>query len=424
MARFFIDCEWNEFRGQLISMALVGEDGAEWYEVTHCANVGRWVTDHVLPILGKKPITWEAMQASLQAFLAPHESVEIVADWPEDIEHFCNLLITGPGLRIDTPPLCMRVVRIDAPSKLPHNALEDARGIRDALRGAPKSTPPCSEGEGMKAYSATINTQPLLGCIPQQERAWVYKAEEVDAEIARLSALLEGVRAALGYDENEDLDQMPGCAATQMRGLAHLRADNEKRDDHFMNDTLRANIAALADENDALRAKLAATEQSLLCPGVMRCAKCEFELTRITLYMGNGAVGPGDSATEPCPNGCGPLWPVTWEARARDAIATSERFFDEAQEAKTKLAAMEADGERNRNEYGWLVEDSRNHPSGIRYRMWGDLGPEWTNDANKALRFARRQDAEAFCRDDEDAWHVVEHMWPADAARQQEDAKS
>lgn len=42
--------------------------------------------------------------------------------------------------------------------------------------------------------------------------------------------------------------------------IAPLRAENEKRDDHFMNATLRANIAALADENDALRAKLAATE--------------------------------------------------------------------------------------------------------------------------------------------------------------------
>ena len=133
--RFAIDCEWNEFRGSLISMALVGEDGAEWYEVTHCSNPGKWVAEHVIPILGKPPITKEAMQASLQAFLAHYESVEIVADWPEDIEQFCRLLITGPGMRLDTPPLCMWVVRIDAPSALPHNALEDARGIVRAIGG-------------------------------------------------------------------------------------------------------------------------------------------------------------------------------------------------------------------------------------------------------------------------------------------------
>lgn len=42
--------------------------------------------------------------------------------------------------------------------------------------------------------------------------------------------------------------------------IARLRAENEARDDHFMNATLRANIAILADENDALRAKLAAVE--------------------------------------------------------------------------------------------------------------------------------------------------------------------
>lgn len=53
-------------------------------------------------------------------------------------------------------------------------------------------------------------------------------------------------------------------------------------------------------------------------PGVMRCAKCEFRLQRVNLYVGNGTVGAGDNRTEPCPNGCGPLWPVTWEQEARE----------------------------------------------------------------------------------------------------------
>lgn len=41
--RFFIDCEFNEFRGELISMALVAEDGREFYEVLPCPNPGAWV---------------------------------------------------------------------------------------------------------------------------------------------------------------------------------------------------------------------------------------------------------------------------------------------------------------------------------------------------------------------------------------------
>jgi hypothetical protein len=55
----------------------------------------------------------------------------LVADWPEDIQHFCELLITGPGLRLDTPPLTIEIRRdLDAVSALPHNALEDARAIK------------------------------------------------------------------------------------------------------------------------------------------------------------------------------------------------------------------------------------------------------------------------------------------------------
>lgn len=53
-------------------------------------------------------------------------------------------------------------------------------------------------------------------------------------------------------------------------------------------------------------------------PGVMHCAKCSFRLVRQNLYMQSGTIGPGDNKTEPCPNGCGPLWPVTWEQEARE----------------------------------------------------------------------------------------------------------
>lgn len=77
----------------------------------------------------------------------------------------------------------------------------------------------------------------------------------------------------------------------------------------------------------------------LFVPGVMRCAKCSFQLHRTNLYMVNGTTGPGTSETEPCPNGCGPLWPVTWEQYAREACETAERFFDEAQTYR-KAAAL------------------------------------------------------------------------------------
>jgi len=131
--RLFLDCEFNEFQGDLISMALVSEDGREWYEVVPCENPGAWVAQNVIPILGKRAIPTPEMQRSLCVWLAQFDTVHIVADWPEDISHFCRALITGPGMRINTPPLTMEVLRIDASSTLPHNALHDARGIRDYI---------------------------------------------------------------------------------------------------------------------------------------------------------------------------------------------------------------------------------------------------------------------------------------------------
>ena len=81
-----------------------------------------------------------AMAMSLCQFLSQFDSAHIVADWPEDISHFCNALIVGPGMRIDTPPLTLEVRR-DLPntadiSRVPHNALEDARSLAQAVLGA------------------------------------------------------------------------------------------------------------------------------------------------------------------------------------------------------------------------------------------------------------------------------------------------
>lgn len=61
-------------------------------------------------------------------------------------------------------------------------------------------------------------------------------------------------------------------------------------------------------------------------------------------------------------------------------------------------------------ELGWLVEDAGSGPQ-PRYRTIEQGMPVWTTDPNKAIRFARRSDAEMFCAEDEDAWRVTEHMW-------------
>lgn len=139
--KLWIDTEFNEYRGALISMALVAEDGSAWYGVRFCDDPGWWVREHVMPHLNREPSRDADLRDELARFLATFENVHIISDWPGDIAHFCNFLEWAPGERIGPDSMTFEVRR-DLPdtvttSAIPHNALEDARALaRSAL--APK----------------------------------------------------------------------------------------------------------------------------------------------------------------------------------------------------------------------------------------------------------------------------------------------
>jgi hypothetical protein len=128
--KLFIDGEWNSYGGDLISLALVPEAGESFYEVLGCDKPDPWVAENVMTKLQKEPITMTLLRERLWAYLEQFESIHIIADWPEDVMWFCKVLVTGPGTRIDTPPLSFEVLRVDTESKNPHNALADAEALR------------------------------------------------------------------------------------------------------------------------------------------------------------------------------------------------------------------------------------------------------------------------------------------------------
>lgn len=129
--RVWIDTEFNGFQGELISIALVSENGHEWYESLGCAHPSEWVKDNVMPVIDRKPITKQTAQSRLKKFLQQWKAVHIIADWPEDIAHFCQILITGAGSCMHTPHLTFEIREdIIFESAIPHNALEDARAFR------------------------------------------------------------------------------------------------------------------------------------------------------------------------------------------------------------------------------------------------------------------------------------------------------
>lgn len=97
----------------------------------------------------------------------------------------------------------------------------------------------------------------------------------------------------------------------------------------------------LASGLDAVRAERDALRTAAIVPGVMHCAKCNFQLVRVSLNVAIDTVIAGDNRTEPCPNRCGPLWPMTWDQRARELEEISGGYLE-------RLAAKEQECERLR----------------------------------------------------------------------------
>jgi hypothetical protein len=146
--RHFLDTEYNGWGGALLSLALVSEDGDELYLTLDWeGTLEPWVERHVVPYLDTVPETLISPRLSrhdaaraVAHFLAGDTEPVIVADWPEDIALLSALLVTGPGVMVEVPPMSFRFVELTgfstaANSKVPHNALHDARALRDHLLG-------------------------------------------------------------------------------------------------------------------------------------------------------------------------------------------------------------------------------------------------------------------------------------------------
>jgi hypothetical protein len=124
---------------------LVPDDGSEEYYaiLEHARPCSDWVERHVVPYLGTVPQALEAQpQAAadvareLSRWFSPFGEVEVVADWPDDIAYLCRALMTGNGQMVTVPPMTFRLMNLAGfstarNSAVPHNALHDARALRD-----------------------------------------------------------------------------------------------------------------------------------------------------------------------------------------------------------------------------------------------------------------------------------------------------
>lgn len=120
----------------------------------------------------------------------------------------------------------------------------------------------------------------------------------------------------------------------------------------------------------------------------------------------------GKWENEPCPRvpcdalKCGLGAKINGDASLGRRSSGPSGASDKAQEQASPSATLP------RDETAWLVENAKNE------YLYYDGFFQWTPDVNKALRFARRADAEMVAAEGEDAWYVREHMWCAPPAPQ------
>jgi hypothetical protein len=125
---------------------MVPEDGEELYvTLDWAAPLEEWVERNVVPYLDTvpEPLVSPRMSRADAArtvahYLAGDPDPLIVADWPEDIALFNALLVTSPGVMAEVAGLTFQLMPLAgfstaANSKVPHNALHDARALRDHI---------------------------------------------------------------------------------------------------------------------------------------------------------------------------------------------------------------------------------------------------------------------------------------------------
>jgi hypothetical protein len=143
---YFLDTEFNGYGGELISLALVREDGESLYIIYNMDDpLDLWVKENVIPILLQENATTRVFATNRQIgadaiaeFLRGDSNPHIIVDWPDDVKYFCQAIITGPGKMASIPRVTFSIIRVnsyptDLPGAVQHNAWWDAMVLRHHL---------------------------------------------------------------------------------------------------------------------------------------------------------------------------------------------------------------------------------------------------------------------------------------------------
>lgn len=146
--RYYIDTEFNEFGGELLSLSLVSQDNESLYiTYTPTETLGDWVAVNVYPHMLSIPSPFPGTvklnmdiktgAEAIYRFFGTDNKPEIIADWPDDIKYFCQALMTGPGEMVGLRYVTFRMIRglevwpNNLAGAVQHNAYWDAKALKE-----------------------------------------------------------------------------------------------------------------------------------------------------------------------------------------------------------------------------------------------------------------------------------------------------
>lgn len=110
----------------------------------------------------------------------------------------------------------------------------------------------------------------------------------------------------------------------------------------------QAASAELVEALEKAQQRIAELESSGVAPGILRCTECSFVQTKNIISVTADTITTVESESEPCPNGCGQLQPVTWKALAIQLMFTTKQGLSDLLEAKNRIAELEREQEHLR----------------------------------------------------------------------------
>ena len=148
--------------------------------------------------------------------------------------------------------------------------------------------------------------------------------------------------------------------------------------DEFNEALTPSTVLALLDELEAAEKRIAEQQSAIIAPGIMRCAGCGFVLTEERIKERIAGRTPRRSIADEIHDALVEVIAaeVTWKEQALQMRDDSEQWFIELQQAKNRIAELEArafnpaildviaERQRQQSVEGWMPEHDDEHCNG------------------------------------------------------------